>query len=186
MSADSSSPLFSREEALGGMSARKARAVLFLVEYWAARLYDEGQRRKSLVIAVHDLAVYAPILLDDSAFKEEPSDVESDPDATFYQAFQLNREDIPPATSGQIEATAPLWAPVVPEGARLRAQVGRLLLKKYALPESRCPQIRAALGLDGAAVRDVYQSLYREPLTAAYAPAPPGFGDRLRGLFGRK
>ena len=183
--APGSARLFSREEALGGVSGRRARALLFLIEYWAARLHEQAQRRNSIVVAAYDLSVYAPILMDDSYFKEKEDSVQSDPHGGLYRAFNLTREDLPPPTPAHIDANAAIWAPLVPDVPGLRAQVARLLLQKYPLTERRAVHVRAALGLDTEAVQAAYQTLYRAPLSQAFAPAPPGLGQRLRGFFGR-
>lgn len=180
--------LFTREEALGGVSGRRARALLFLIEYWAARLAWQARRQSAVVAAAMDLSVYAPILLSDELFRDqEASDVQNAPDDAYYRAFGLTREDMPPVTLAQIEDYASEWARIVPpDNPRLCAQVGRLLIEKYHAVERKSPGLRSALGLDTEPVRSAYQSLYRQPLSEVWSPAPTGLGDKLRGLFGRR
>jgi hypothetical protein len=179
-------PLFTRAEALGSISARRARALLFLIEYWSARLAWQARRRDATLIGASDLSFYAPILVDERLFRDEADGVENDPEEGFYRAFGLTREGLPPATPRQIEEYAPEWARLVPDNSRLRAQVGRLLLQKYRMSLKNAVRLRAALGLDTEPVQEAYRSLYRESVFDSFAPAPASFGDRLRGLFGRR
>ena len=150
--------LFSREEALGGLPARRAGALLFLIESRAAYLAAQSRRAMER-------------FLTEEAAKER--------DLAYLEAFSLARQPPRRATLQDLERFAPQWASLVPERPALRAAVARALGLKYTLIYRAVPRLRAALGLDGEAVQAAYRRQYGEPLEALYA-ARPGLADRLR------
>lgn len=152
------SGLFSREEALAGLPARRASTLLFLIERRAARLVSQTQQATEL-------------------FPNEREAQERD--LAFMEAFALGREPSVRLTVQELERYAAHWADLVPDNPRLRAAIARQLGRKYRFPAEAVPGIRRALSLDDAAVQQAYQRLTGRPLATLYAPQL-SVGDRLR------
>lgn len=153
-----SEDLFSRDEVLAGLPARRARTLLFLIESRTGRLVAKSRQAMER-------------FLTDQAAQER--------DLAFLEAFALG-EDPPLRPSIQdLEHHAAHWADLVPLNPRLRAAVAHFLGEKYDFAYASVPAIRQALSLDDEAVQRAYQRLYREPLETIYTPRPP-FADRLR------
>lgn len=153
--------LFTRDEVLGGLPARRAATLLFLIETRTAHLV--AQSRETLAL-----------FLTEELVKER--------DRVFLEAFNLGREPSRRPTIQDLETHARLWAPLVPQNPGVQAAVGHLLSQKYTFTARDVPGIRAALGLDTAAVQQAYQRLYREPLETLYVSRPT-LGERLRWLW---
>jgi len=150
--------LISREEALGGLPAGRARALLFLIESRTGHKIARSQLDEE-------------ILLTEERAHER--------DLAFLEAFALGREPPLCPTIQDLERYAPQWAHLVPENARVRAAVGHLLGQKYKFTYQVVPGIRAALGLDEETVQEAYQQLYNQPLQAIFTPQVT-VADRLR------
>ena len=155
MSADD---LFTRDEVLGGLPAKRAATLLFLIESRTAHLVERSRRAMEF-------------LFSEEAAKER--------DLAFLEAFSLGREPPLRPTIQDLERYAPQWAPLVPENPSLQAAVAHLLGQKYDFTSKDVPRIRAALGLDDEAVKRAYRRQYREPLETLFALRPTLAG-RLR------
>jgi hypothetical protein len=154
--------LFTRDEVLGGLPARRAAATLFLIESRAAHLKDRSRRAADFLLS---------------------EDAERRRDLTFLEAFSGGRE--PPGTLRiqDLERFAPQWAPLVPAQPPLRAAVAHMLGRKYRFTHADVARVRAALGLDDEAVQRAYRRQYREELSAIYAARTRPI-DRLRTAWG--
>jgi amino acid permease len=142
--------LFTREEALGGLPARRAQALLFLIESRTAHLAARSQQ------------TVAP-------FPTERSEQERE--LAFLEAYRLGRDPPLRPTIQQLEQYAVEWAELVPENVRLRAALARLIGRKYAFTRQSVPHLRQALGVDRPDVLAAYQRLYSASLVEIYALA---------------
>ncbi|HEU4341962.1 MAG TPA: hypothetical protein VFU31_10360 [Candidatus Binatia bacterium] len=141
--------LFTRDEVLGGLPARRAATLLFLVESRTAHLADQSRRAMDF-------------FLSEEASKER--------DLAFLEAFSLGREPPVRVTIQVIERFAANWASLVPDNPNIRAAVAHLLGQKYKFTKRAAPGIRTAVALDGEAVRQAYRRLYRADLETIFAP----------------
>jgi amino acid permease len=161
------SALFSRDELVGGPSARRATTLLFAIESRTAHL-----------LAVSPEAV--PVVLSERAATER--------ERSFLEALAQGRDVRVRPTIQDLERYAPEWADLVPDDAGMRAGVAHLLGTKYPFTQQAVPGLRSALGLDTESVQQAYQRLYGTPLAAIYAPRVR-LRDRVRwaasGLSGR-
>jgi amino acid permease len=155
--------LFIRDEALGGLPARRANTLLFLIESRTAHLAARSRWAMERVLT-------------------EPTVQERE--LAFVEAFALGREPPLRPTVQHLERYAPQWAPLVPQNPALRAALAHLLGSKYRLVAARTENIRAALGLDQAAVQQAYQRSYHRPLGSIYVPRVT-FLERLRWASAR-
>ena len=121
--------LLTREEVLSGMPARRAQALLFLIEARTANLVLQSQQ------------AVEPLLTQQAGNERS---------LAFLQAFALGRDPPIRPTIQDLEVFAPEWAVLVPDNPRLRAGIAHLLGQKYQLPRHRLTRLRAALGLDPA------------------------------------
>ena len=153
--------LFSREEVLGGLPAKRAATLLFLIESRTAHLVDQSRRAMEF------------FLTEESA---------KDRDLAFFEAFSLGRDPPLRPTIQDLERYAPQWAPLVPDNPSIQAAVAHLFGQTYEFTYPAVPRLRAALGLDEEAVQREYRLLYREPLETIYAPRPT-LGERLRWVW---
>lgn len=145
----STDDLLTREEVLGGMPARRAQTLLFLIETRTATLVAESRQ------AVERFPT-------EQAAKER--------DLAFLEAFALGREPPLRPTIQDLERYAAEWADLAPDNSRLRAAIAHLVGQKYRLPQQRVPGVRAALGLDTEQVRAAYQRQFGTSLDSIYAP----------------
>ena len=141
--------LFTRDEALGGLPARRAATLLFVIESRSAQL--EARSR----LAAQELPT-------EKAAQEL--------DLAFLEAFALSREPPIQPTIQDLERHAPKWAHLIPENARLRATLAHLLSEKYSFSSQAVPSMRLALGLDEPAVQRAYQTLYNRSLNSIFLP----------------
>src|SRR3712207_2105526 len=150
--------LLDRETVLAGMPARRANTLLYLIESRTAHLVARSREAMELFLSV------------ESAQRRK---------LAFLEAFALGSEPPLRPTIRDLERYATQWAPLVPENSRVQAAVAHRLGEKYRFTYESAPGIRAALGLDDAAVRQAYQLLYHQPIESIFAArATPG--DRLR------
>jgi hypothetical protein len=154
--------LLTREEALAGFPARRAQALLYLIQSHTARLMARSREPTEW-------------FLSEEAGRER--------DLAFVEAFALGHEPPLRPTIQDIERYAPRWAHLVPDNSRIRAAVAHLLGQKYAFTAQAVPGLRVALSLETEAVQRSYQRLYGQPLTTIYAPRV-GVADQLRWAWG--
>jgi hypothetical protein len=140
--------LFSRDEALGGLPARRAATLLFLIESRTAHLADQ-ERRAGDFLASEDAA--------------------RERDLAFFEAFSAGREPPVAPTIPDLERHAARWAPLVPANPALRAAVAHLLGRKYVFTRRAVPGIRDALSLDGESVARAYRRQYGADIETIYA-----------------
>jgi hypothetical protein len=150
--------LFTRDEVLGGLPARRAGALLFLIESRVAHLVDQSRRAADFLA---------------------PEDVSRERDLAFLEAFSMGREPPVRPTIQDLERYAPQWDALVPANPGVRAGVAHLLGRKYTFTRQAVPGIRAALGLDDAAVKRAYRRQYEADLETLFA-AQVGPRDWLR------
>ena len=118
--------LLDRESALaGGVPARRANTVLFLIESRTAYLAARSR-------------------LDVDLFSTE-GEIQ-DRDLAFFEAFALGREPPLRPTVQDLERQSPGWAYLVPENPRVRAAVAHRLGQKYAFTSKAAPGIRGDAG----------------------------------------
>src|SRR5437867_6766129 len=141
--------LFTRDEVLGGLPARRAASTLFLIESRAAYLADQSHHATDFLVS------------EDAARRR---------DLVFLEAFSGGREPPVRPTIQDLERFAPAWAPLVPPQPALRAAVAHMLGRKYRFTRETVPRLRAALALDDATVAQAYRRQYREDVVAIYAP----------------
>lgn len=140
--------LFTREEALAGQPLKKARTLLFLIEAYTA----QGMARSAEEAAEVPLSQQEAERLDQS----------------FWEAFaQARKPPIRPAIQ-DLERFSSEWASQVPATPALRAALAHLLGEKYAFTRELVPGLRAALGLDQAAVQQAYHRFFQVPLDEIY------------------
>src|SRR5215813_11634126 len=141
--------LFTRDEALGGLPARRAATLLFLIESRSAHF--EAQSR----LAAEEFAT-------EKAAQEL--------DLAFIEAFALSRQPPFPVTIQDLERHAAKWSYLIPDNPRLRAAIAHLLGTKYSFASDAVPSIRSALGLEQLAVQRAYQALYNQSVDTIFAP----------------
>ncbi|MEA2828156.1 MAG: hypothetical protein QOG43_2595 [Actinomycetota bacterium] len=148
---------------VGGLTARRARTLLFLIESRTGHLAARARQ------------AMAPFLTDDTV---------RDRDLAFVDAFARGREPPFPVRIHDLERYAAHWAPLVPSNPRGRAALAHLLGEKYVFTRDAVPGIRAAVGLDDELVAAAYRQLYEEPIERVFAD-DLGAGGRLRWLWTR-
>ena len=153
--------LFTRDEALGGLPARRAGALLFLIEVRAAHLADQSRRAADFLA---------------------PEDVSRERDLAFLEAYSMGREPPVTPTIQDLERYAAQWAALIPANPAVRAGLAHLLGRKYTFTRQAVPEIRAALGLDDDAVKRAYRRQHGADLETLYA-AQVGLGDWLRWVW---
>ena len=150
--------LFTRKEVMAGLPARRARALLFLIESRTAHLVAQSRQAMER-------------FLTEEAAQER--------DLAFIEAFALGRSPPLRPTIQQLERYAPQWAPLVPANPRVQAALAHLLAQKYDFTYPAVPGIRAAVGMDEEVVQRAYQHLYHEPVDNVFMSRPSP-QDRLR------
>ena len=163
MARDALAGFFDRDEVLAGLPARRAAALLFLIESRTAHLVARSRRALD------------PFLTDAAAEERE---------LAFREAFALGRDPPVRPTIQDLERHAADWAPLVARNPRVQATLARLVGEKYDVAYYDAPQIRAALGLDERPVREAYERLYGESLDAIFARRV-GLRERLRWAWAK-
>jgi hypothetical protein len=148
--------LLSRQEVLGGLPARRARALLFLIDQHTARF-----------VASREIGTMSQ-LGERSAEARE---------LAWVEHFAMDREPEQP-TIQEIEAAAGEWGPHVPAAASIRAATTALLAERYPLDRRRLPRTVAALGLDEPAVATAYERQSGQPIDRLWTRSGPI--ERLR------
>ncbi|MBN1140101.1 MAG: hypothetical protein JXM73_26260 [Anaerolineae bacterium] len=150
--------LLSREEVLGGLTARRAQTLLYLIESRTAHLVASSQQALN------------PFLT---------AEGERQRDLVFLQAFALGREPPLKPTIQDLERYAPEWRVLVPDNVELRAVIAHLLADRFVFTHASVPRLRAALALDDAAVQRAYARRYGQPPQSIYQPRVR-LAERLR------
>jgi len=140
--------LFTRDEVLGGLPARRAASTLFLIESRAAYLADQSHHATDFLVS------------EDAARRR---------DLVFLEAFSGGREPPVKPTIQDLERFAPAWARLVPRQPALRAAVAHMLGRKYRFTREAVPRLRAALGLDEPAVAQAFRRQHGEDVASIYA-----------------
>ncbi|HYY87415.1 MAG TPA: aromatic amino acid transport family protein [Chloroflexota bacterium] len=153
--------LLTREEVLGGLPARRAQALLYLIESHTARLMAQSREATEWFLT---------------------EDARRERDLAFLEAFALGKEPPLRPAIQDVERHATGWAHLVPDNPQLRAAVAHRLGQKYVFTAKSVPGLRAALSLDAEAVQRAYQRLYDRPLATIYAPGMKLI-DRQRWAF---
>lgn len=148
-----------RESVLaGGVPARRAKTVLYLIENRTAGLMEQSRQATQRFLS---------------------PEAAEDRELAFLEAFATGAEPPLRPTIRDLERYAAQWKSLVPENPRLQAAVAHSFGEKYRFTRASAPGIRAALGLDDAAVQQAFERLYRRPLEGVFATgATPG--ERLR------
>jgi amino acid permease len=154
---------FDREELLAGLPAKRANALLFLIETRTAHLVARSRQAMER------------FLTEEGAQERE---------LAFLEAFALGRDPPLRPTIQDLERHASEWASLVPGNTRVQAAVAHRLGQKYEFTPSAVPGLRAALGLDQPDVREAYQRLYKQPLERVYARRV-GVRDGLQWAWAR-
>jgi amino acid permease len=150
--------LFDREELLAGLPAKRANALLYLIESRTAHLVARSRRAMER------------FLTDEAAQERE---------LAFLEAFALGRDPPLRPTIQDLERHSAEWASLVARNPRVQAAVARRLGEKYVFTAEAVPGLRAALGLDEPEVREAFERLYGEPLETVFAERA-NVSDRLR------
>lgn len=138
---------FSRDEVLGGLSTKRARTLLYLIESKTVQWVTRSRRA-------------AERFLTEQAAEER--------DLAFIEAFAQEKE-LPVQPSIQdLEKYAPRWRHLVPETPQLRAALVKLMADKYKLVHQVMPNLVKVLGLDLEVTQQAYQALFQVPLDTIY------------------
>ncbi len=147
-----------REVLLAGLPARRADALLFLIESRTAHLVARSR-------------------LDMERFVTEEDHNERE--LAFFEAFAQGRDPPLVPTIQDLERHSGQWASLVAQNPQVRAAVAHRLGRKYRFTYHDAAGIRRALGFDDPAVRRAYRRLYQRPLDEIFASRVPPT-DRLR------
>ncbi|MEO5987016.1 MAG: hypothetical protein ABIW50_00465 [Candidatus Limnocylindria bacterium] len=140
--------MFSRDQILGGMPARRASGVLFAIEAQTARLIASSRVSRATYVSERT-----------SAERE----------GAFLSAMSAGRDLPVQPTVRDLERFAPDWVVLAPESPEARAAVAGLLAGKYRFTYARVPRLRRALGLDEATVKDAFERQHGRPIASIYA-----------------
>lgn len=147
VSLEQDNSLFSVEQIMVGLPAKRAGMNLFAIESRTAQLRE--QSRVSL----------APALGRKS---------QSERSQLFIETLAEDRDKSVQVTVQQLERFAPRWASLVPETSELRAEIAYLMSQEYRLAYEQIPNIRQALGLDTAEVQDAFQNVLHLSIEGIY------------------
>jgi hypothetical protein len=159
--------MFSRDELLGGLPARRASTILFAIEATAARLVAASRINRATYVGERT-----------SAEREQ----------AFLQALSRGKELPRSPTIFELERFAAGWADLVPEAPDVRAAIGRLIGQKYRFRRSDVAGLRAALGFDDSGVAAAFERLHGKPIDSIYTdrlPMRQRLRWRLSALAGR-
>ncbi|MEV4420408.1 hypothetical protein AB0L40_10605 [Patulibacter sp. NPDC049589] len=148
MPGDAFDELFDRDRLLGGLPAKRAGTVLFLIESRTARLVARSRQAMQRLVGR------------EAAQRRE---------LAYVEAFALGREPPRRPTVQDLERHAEEWAPLVARNPRVQAALARRMGERYRLARREVPGIRAALGLDDPQVAAAHLALYDQPLDSVYA-----------------
>lgn len=155
--------MFSREEVVGGLPARRASTTLITIEGATARLARASRINRAAYVGERTAA---------------------EREKEFLAALASGASQAKPPAIAELERFAPGWAAQVGDDPSVRAGIARLLAAKHHFRRSDVPRLRAALGLDEAAVGEAYQRLHGAPIESIYRERLP-VGQRLRWRVSR-
>ncbi len=155
--------MFSRDQLLGGMPARRASTLLFAIEGETARLVAASRINRA-------------------GFVGERTTVEREQD--FLKAMATGSSLPNPPSIADLERFSSSWANLVPVGDDLRAALARSLGSKYRFRRGDVPGIQLALGLSSPTIAGAFERLYGAPLESIYASTLP-IRDRARWALSR-
>ena len=147
MTVENDDSLFSVDDIMGGLPAKRAAINLFAIESRTAQLNDQSR------------VSFAPALGHKS---------HAERGRLFIETLAADRDKSIQVTIQQLERFAPRWASLVPEANELRAEIAHLMSQEYRFTYAQIPNIRQALGLDTAEVKEAFQSLLHHPLEEIY------------------
>src|SRR5690349_23367053 len=124
--------MFSRDEILGGLPARRASMLLFAIEC----------RVGAMLVRSREVALHPP--------DERTADAI---ERSFLESIAGARELSIRPTIQDLERLAPEWQDIVPTDPAGRAAIAHLLGEKYRFTRAAVPRTRRALGLDDEQVR---------------------------------
>jgi hypothetical protein len=176
-----SDELFTREEVQAGLTARRARTLLFVIEGRTAYLNSRREVR-TVLMATPELVPWIPVFVGEMTVPLEDMDGDSE---VLFRVFSRERQGLPAPSLAELEAQAPQWRDLVPDHPRLCAGVVRLLASKHRLVRKEVPRLRAALGMDREAVQAAFERAYGVPLESVYMPSV-SLMDRVRQFFSGK
>jgi amino acid permease len=142
-----SSPIWSRDEVLGGLPARRASTLLYAIEARTALLVSRARRAMA---------------------RFETERTVADREQLFLGALADGRELPRQPTVQDLDRFAQLWANLVPDDVQVRAAVLRRVVDKYGLPE-QANALRAALGAADPFVQAAYERQAGQSLALAEA-----------------
>lgn len=164
MPGDELEGIFDRDQILGGVApARRAAALLFLIETRTARLVAQSRRQLERPLT---------------------EGVTQERGLEFVEAFALAREAALRPSAQDLERHAEGWSDLVPSNPRLRAALARRFGEQYRFADRVAPGIRKALGVDGPEVRSAFQDLFGEGIEVIFAPRL-AVRERLRWTWAR-
>ena len=143
------SAMFSREELLGGLNARRASTLLFAIEARTAQLVGRSREAMQPFLAEKALA---------------------DRERAFLNALAAQRDLTIQPSIQDLEHYAPQWATLVPSDSGVRAAIAHLMSDKYLFTFAAVASLRRALGLDDPAVQQAYERAYGQSLNVIFAP----------------
>lgn len=155
------SELFTQQELMTGLYARRASALLYLIEIRTSYLMLQSRQAMQRYLT---------------------EEAERDRDLAYLEAYSLERRPRPTPTIQTLEKYAPYWSSLVPDASNMRAALTYSLCRKYSFSKLAVPNIRKTLGLDTSTVQAAYQSLYHLPLENIYTPQI-GLSQRLKWAF---
>ena len=148
-------PMFSRDEILGGLPARRASGVVFAIEAHTARIVASSRVSRTSYVGSRGAA---------------------DREQAFLDALAAGRDLPVTPTIQDLERFAPQWEHLVPDGAEARAAIALIMASKYRFTADRVPRLRAALGLD---TPEVATALARQAPDRSIYAAELSSGERL-------
>ena len=155
--------MFSRDEVLGGLPARRASTVLAAIEGTTARLAKASRINRASYIGERTAA---------------------EREREFLAALASGAAQATSRPITELERFAPGWADQVPDDPGVRAAIARLLAAKHRFRKADIPALRAALGLEEPSVAEAYQRLHAAPISTIYADSLP-LQQRLRWQLSR-
>ena len=139
--------LLTPSEILEGLSAKRARLLLFQIENRTAYLMMQARR------------VVDRYLTEETAQEQ---------DLAFFEALAQGSGPPVRPTIRDLERYAPHWQSLIPPNLTLRAALAHLLGQKYRFTQQDVPHIKEALGLDTEGVQQAFARQYQQSLDTIY------------------
>ena len=155
----SSDELISKEELLAGVSAKKTKTLLFLIEKQSALLAKQSQVDFTLA-----------------------DGEQSDRDMAYFKAFAIDSTQMQPAKIQHLERFANEWSVLVPDNPQRKAALLQALGEKYNFTKALIPNIQRVLGWEQIQFQQAYYKLYQQPLEQAFISKIP-LVDRYRWMM---